>query len=112
LNDRIKSNRIKDRIESTRITRPNNNYPNDNRINYPNNRPNGNEIFGQHSGKVLGQDSGNDIGFGHNSGEVFGQHSGNKNIFGPNSGNSFGQYSGKILYKWNLKKNFKLHLEF
>jgi hypothetical protein len=33
-------------------------YPNNNRINYPNNRPNEN-IFGQHSGKVFGHNSGN-----------------------------------------------------
>jgi phosphoenolpyruvate synthase len=42
-----------DRIDSTRITRPNNNYPNK--------QPNGNGIFGQNSGKVFGQDSGSDI---------------------------------------------------
>jgi magnesium-transporting ATPase (P-type) len=62
--------------------KPNENiHPNDNRINYPNNRPNGNEIFGQHSGKVFGQDSGNDLKFGHNSGNEhsFGQNSGSKN---------------------------------
>jgi GTP-binding protein LepA len=39
--------------------RPNNDiYPNDNRIEYPNNGPNRDEIFGQHSGKVFGQNSG------------------------------------------------------
>jgi len=36
-------------------------YPNNNRINYPNNRPNENEILGQHSGKAFGQYSGNNI---------------------------------------------------
>jgi sugar fermentation stimulation protein len=89
------STRIIDRIESTRITRPNNIpeykpnkniHPNDNRINYPNNRPNGNEIFGQHSGKVFGQNSGNS----------FGPHSGSDIEFGYNLGNEFGIDSGKI----------------
>jgi glycerate 2-kinase len=47
-----------DRIESTRITRPNNNYPNDNRI------------------KGFGPDSGSKNIFGQNSGKAFGQHSG------------------------------------
>jgi len=31
------------------------------RINYPNNQPNKNEIFGKHSGKILGQHSGNNF---------------------------------------------------
>jgi hypothetical protein len=83
--DRIIITRIIDRIESTRIPRPNNMpeykpnkniHPNDNRINYPNNRPNGNEIVGQHSGKVFGQNSGSNIEFGHNSGNEFGIDSG------------------------------------
>jgi primosomal protein N' (replication factor Y) len=43
-------------------------YPNNNRINYPNEKPN-NESFG------------------HNLGNSLGPHSGNKNIFGYNSGN-------------------------
>jgi len=86
IKDRITmSTRIIDRIESTRITRPNNIpeykpnkniHPNDNRINYPNNRPNGNEIFGQHSGNKFGVDSGSGHSFGPNSGKVFGQNSG------------------------------------
>jgi hypothetical protein len=58
-----------DRIESTRITRPNNNYPNK--------RPNGNETFGQNSGNLFGPHSCSDIKFGNNSGNIFGQHSGN-----------------------------------
>jgi hypothetical protein len=68
-----------DRIESTRIERPNDDiYPNNNRINYPNNGSNTNEIFGKNFGNIFGQDSGNDI--------EFGQNSGSKNIFGHNSG--------------------------
>jgi len=65
-----------DRIKSTRIARPNNDvYPNDNRMNYPNNGPN--EIFGKHSGNKFGPNSGSDMIFGGNSGKVFGQDSGN-----------------------------------
>jgi phenylalanyl-tRNA synthetase beta chain len=37
------------------------NYPNDNRINYPNRKPNKNLKFGHDSGKVFGQYSGNDL---------------------------------------------------
>jgi hypothetical protein len=61
-------------MNSTRIARPNNNYPNK--------RPNGNGIFGQNSGNSLdphsgsknkfGHDSGNNIEFVHNSGIIFG----------------------------------------
>jgi P-type Mg2+ transporter len=44
------------------ITRTNadNIYPNDNRIEYPHEKPN-NESFGHNSGKVFGQDSGNNV---------------------------------------------------
>jgi Ca2+-transporting ATPase len=74
----IKLPESSDRIESTRIKRPNNNiYTNDNRIDYPNNRPNKNEIFGKHSGNLFGPHSGNDIKFGPDSGNLFGQYSGN-----------------------------------
>jgi tRNA-splicing ligase RtcB len=67
-----------DRIESTRITRPNNNiYPNDNRIEYPNERPNKNLEYGKNSGSKFGVDSGSDIKFGQHSGKVFGHNSGN-----------------------------------
>ena len=67
-----------DRLDSTRITRPNNNiYPNNNRIEYPNE-----EL--------------NKIKFGNNSGNLFGQNSGSKNIFGQNSGKVFGEYSGNV----------------
>jgi len=59
--------------------RPNNIPESSDRINYPNNQPNGNETFGLNSGKVFGQNSGRDI--------IFGQNSGNE--FGPNSGNEF-----------------------
>jgi hypothetical protein len=84
--------------------KPNNDiYPNDNRIEYPNNiyqnkRPNGNGIFGQNSGNSFGPHSGSDIKFGPDSDEVFGQNSGSSIVFGPNSGNKniFGQHSGKI----------------
>jgi hypothetical protein len=51
-----------DRIEFTRITRPNDNYPNK--------RPNGNETFGPNSGNTFGPHSGSDIKFGHNSGNL------------------------------------------
>jgi hypothetical protein len=61
---------------TTRIKRPNNVYPNINRIEYPNNRPNENEIFGEYSGNS------------------FGSHSDNKNVFGHNLGKALGQYSG------------------
>jgi uncharacterized protein YecE (DUF72 family) len=68
-----------DRIKSTRIARPNNDvYPNDNRMNYPNNGPN--EIFGKHSGNKFGPNSGSDMIFGGNSGKVFGKNSGNMKI--------------------------------
>jgi NADH dehydrogenase FAD-containing subunit len=51
-----------DRIESTRITRPNNNiYPNDNRIECPNRRLN-DELFGENSGNLFGQNSGSKFG--------------------------------------------------
>jgi hypothetical protein len=58
-----------DRIESTRIERPNNIYPNE--------KPNKNLIFGQYSGNTLGPHSGNKNTFGPNSGKVFGKNSGN-----------------------------------
>jgi phosphoenolpyruvate synthase/pyruvate phosphate dikinase len=75
---------------------PNNDiYPNKQPNNIPEYKPNGNEIFGSHSGKVFSQDSGNDLKFGNNSGNAFGQHSGSKNIFGQNSGNEFGNNSGR-----------------
>ena len=67
-----------DRLDSTRITRPNNNiYPNNNRIEYPNE-----EL--------------NKIKFGQDSGKTFGHNSGSKNIFGQNSGKVFGEYSGNV----------------
>jgi DNA-binding sugar fermentation-stimulating protein len=100
-----------DRIESTRITRPNNIYPNEgpnnipeyrpnnyniypnnNRMIYPNNRPNKNKIFGEHSSNPFGPYSGSDIKFGPRSGKIFGQNSGK--VFGEYSGNSFGSHSG------------------
>jgi DNA-binding sugar fermentation-stimulating protein len=72
IKDRITmSTRIIDRIESTRITRPNKNE------------------FGQHSG--------NKNIFGPNSGKVFDQNSGSDIEFGHNSGNEFGIDSGKVL---------------
>jgi hypothetical protein len=37
------------------------NYPNINRISYPNDRPNKNEIFGKHSGESFGQYSGSKL---------------------------------------------------
>ena len=81
-----------ERIDSTRIIRPNNNYPNK--------RPNGNKTFGQNSGNSFGPHSGSNLEFGpnsgsrntfgKNSGKIFGQYSCSKNIFGPHSGNIFG----------------------
>jgi len=71
---------LNDRIETTRITRPNNIheykpnnnvYPNDNRINYPNEGLNRNETFGPDSGEVLGHDSGSKNIFGLNSGKTY-----------------------------------------
>jgi hypothetical protein len=111
IKDRITmSTRIIDRIESTRITRPNNIpeykpnkniHPNDNRINYPNN----NRIFGPNSGNKFGIDSGSKNIFGQHSGKVFGQNSGNS--FGPHSGSDikFGPHSGKIFGQNSVSKN-------
>jgi hypothetical protein len=106
---------LNDRIETTRITRPNNIheykpnnnvYPNDNRINYPNNGPNTNEILGEHSGNKFSIDSGSEHPFGPNSGEVFGQYSGNNIKFGLNSSNLFGPHSGnKNVFGHNSGKN-------
>ncbi len=74
----IKLPESSDRIISTRIKRPNNNiYPNDNRIDCPNERPNRNLKFGHNSGNEFGIDSGSEHSFGQNSGNLFGQHSGN-----------------------------------
>jgi magnesium-transporting ATPase (P-type) len=67
-----------DRIDSTRIERPNNTYPNDSRIEYQNERPNRNLKFGDNSGEVFGFNSGSDIIFGQHSGKEFGQDLGNK----------------------------------
>jgi hypothetical protein len=39
-------------------------------MNYPNNGPNKNEIFGEHSDNLFGIDSGSDIEFGRNSGNT------------------------------------------
>ena len=68
---------LHDRIDSTRITRPNNNTcPNENRINYPNNGPNNNiypnkdSKFGPNSGNTFGPDSDNNNSFGQNSGKI------------------------------------------
>jgi NADH dehydrogenase len=58
-----------DRIESNRITRPNNNCPNK--------RPNGNETFGPNSVNKFGIDSGSEHSFGPDSGNTFGKNSGN-----------------------------------
>jgi Mg2+-importing ATPase len=58
--------------------RPNNIPESSDRINYPNNQPNGNEIFGEHSVNKSGVDSGSDIKFGPNSGNEFGINSGNE----------------------------------
>jgi len=74
---------LNDRIESTRITRPNNLHeyqPNDNIYS------NDNRIKR----------------FGPDSGKVFGQYSGNENIFGQNSGNLFGQDSGRYKTFYSL----------
>jgi tRNA-splicing ligase RtcB len=84
-----------DRIESTRITRPNKDiYPNNNRIKYPNNGPNRDEIFGKHSGNKFGPNSGSDIIFGQDSGNSFGPYSGSNKTFSPDSGKIFGHNSG------------------
>jgi hypothetical protein len=63
-----------------------NNYPNNNQINYPNEKPNKNLEFGKNSGNKLGVDSGSNTKFSHDSGNKFGQNSGSKNIFGHDSG--------------------------
>jgi hypothetical protein len=114
-----------DRIKTTLIKRPNNGiypnirpndiheykpnkdiYPNDNRIEYPNNGPNTNEIFGEHLGNKFSIDSGSEHPFGQNSGEIFGQYSGNNIKFGLNSGNLFGPHSGnKNVFGLNSGKN-------
>jgi GxxExxY protein len=56
---------LNDRIDYTRIARPNKLPKSSDRI------------FGQNSGNSFGQDSGSKNTFGHNSGNIFGQHSGN-----------------------------------
>jgi dTDP-4-amino-4,6-dideoxygalactose transaminase len=58
-------------------------YPNDNRINYPNEKPNSiypniNRIDYPNNNRIFGKNSGNK--FGHNSGKVFGQDSGNLSL--------------------------------
>jgi enolase len=93
LNDRIsypnyrpdKLPESSDRIKSTRITRPNNIYPNEKLNNdiYPND--NRIKRFGPDSGKAFGQHSGNE--------NIFGQDSGRDIIFGPHSG----KFPGLIL---------------
>jgi glycerate 2-kinase len=79
-----------DRIESTRITRPNNNYPNDNRI----------KGFGPDSDKKFGRHSGSDIIFGQNSGKAFDQYSGIYLV-------GFGKGSSKIADILRKKIKFK-----
>jgi predicted NUDIX family NTP pyrophosphohydrolase len=61
-----------DRIESTRIKRPNDDI-------YPNKGPNENEIFGEHSGNL------------------FGNNSGSKNTFGQDSGNNLNPHKSALL---------------
>jgi pyruvate,water dikinase len=77
-----------DRIESTRIKRPNNNI-------HPNKRPNGNEIFSQNSGNEFGNNSGRT--FGEHSGNTFGQDSGNNFVF-PIISKKLGEKNRKIVY--------------
>jgi branched-chain amino acid aminotransferase len=103
------------RIESTRITRPNKLPESSDRINYsnniyPNKRPN----------KLLEYQPNKDQRFGPNSGNLFGQNSGSKNIFGSHSGNkfgidssskySFGQNSGKVFGHDSVSKNDRTFL--
>jgi Ca2+-transporting ATPase len=74
----IKLPKSSDRIESTRITRPNNDiYPNIRPNDLPEYKPNENQKFGPNSGNEFGIDSGSEHSFGQNSGNIFGQHSGN-----------------------------------
>jgi Mg2+-importing ATPase len=101
-----------DRISSSRITRPNNDYPNkrqnndiypnDNRMKYPNKGPNKIK-FGNNSDNSFGQNSGNKNIFGQNSGNEFGIDSGSNIVFGPDSGKVFGQNSGNKDYNYWLK---------
>jgi DNA-binding sugar fermentation-stimulating protein len=75
ITDRINLPESSDRIESTRITRPNNNIcPNKRPNNLPEYQPNETQKFGPDSGKTFGHNSGNE--FGIDSGKVFGQDSG------------------------------------
>ena len=69
----------------------------DDRINYPNDRPNGNETFGPDSGEVLGHDLGSKNLFGPNSGNSFGQDSGNNFVF-PIISKKLGEKNRKIVY--------------
>jgi sugar fermentation stimulation protein len=95
ITDRINLPESSDRIESTRITRPNNNiYPNKRPNNLPEYQPNETQKFGPDSGNTFGQNSGKV--FGEYSGDSFGPHSGSDIEFGHNSGNEFGIDSGKV----------------
>jgi len=67
------------------------------RINYPNNRPNENETFGPDSGGVLGHDLDSKNVFGHNSGNLFGQDWGNDFAF-PIISKKLGEKNRKIVY--------------
>jgi sugar fermentation stimulation protein A len=104
ITDRINLPESSDRIESTRITRPNNNYPNKQPNTLPEYQPNETQKFGPNSGNKFGIDSGSEHSFGpdsgntfgQNSGKVFGPHSGSDIEFGHNSGNEFGIDSGKV----------------
>jgi pyruvate,water dikinase len=84
-----------DRIESTRIERPNNDiYPNKGPNNLPEYQPNESQKFSPNSGNKFGIDSGSEHSFGPDSGEVFGQNSGNE--FGQNSGSDISKIIKKI----------------
>jgi hypothetical protein len=57
---KLYNGKIPEYIQKLIKTQTGNVYPNNNRIAYPNDKPN-NKSFGQNSGKVFGQDSGNNI---------------------------------------------------
>jgi sugar fermentation stimulation protein A len=76
ITDRINLPESSNQIDSTRITRPNNNYPNKRPNNLPEYQPNETQKFGPNSGNSFGQHSGSDIKFGQDSGKTFGHNSG------------------------------------
>jgi pyruvate, water dikinase len=75
------------------------------RINYPNDRPNNileykpneNQKFGPNSGNEFGIDSGSEHSFGYNSGNSFGQDLGNNFVF-PIISKKLGEKNRKIVY--------------